>query len=188
MIISRAMLTTPLGEMLALDSGDGLCALEFTGPKVRLPRLEARLKRHFPPHEIADRETPTIRKTRKWLDAYFAGKSADISGLPLDMHGADFELRVWTALCRIPPGSTTSYGAIAKALGSGGASRAVGAANGANPIAIVVPCHRVIGADGSLTGYGGGLERKRLLLRFEAGVLRGERVSWREGTGEGGNG
>ena len=167
MLIYKALVNTPLGEMLALDSGDGLCALEFTGPRKRLPRLEARLKRHFPPHEIVDRETPTIKKTRKWLDAYFAGKSADISALTLDMHGAEFEKRVWTALCAIPPGATTSYGAIAKALGSVGASRAVGMANGANPIAIVVPCHRVVGSDGSLTGYGGGLDRKTWLIDHE---------------------
>ena len=114
-----------------------------------------------------DGETRTIAQTREWLDRYFAGKSADISGLPLDMRGAAFEQRVWTALRAIPPGATTSYGAIAKALGSAGASRAVGMANGANPIAIIVPCHRVIGASGSLTGYGGGLERKTWLLDHE---------------------
>ena len=153
--------------MLALDSGDGLCALEFTGPKKRLPRLEARLRRYFSGYETVDGETPTIRQTRTWLDRYFGGKSADISGLPLDMRGAAFELRVWTALRGIPPGTTTSYGAIAKALGSAGASRAVGMANGANPIAIIVPCHRVIGASGSLTGYGGGLERKTWLIDHE---------------------
>ena len=83
------------------------------------------------------------------------------------MRGAVFEQRVWTALRAIPPGATTSYGAIAKALGSAGASRAVGMANGANPIAIIVPCHRVIGASGSLTGYGGGLERKTWLIDHE---------------------
>ena len=167
MILSRALLETPVGEMLALDSGEGLCALEFTGPEKRLVGLEARLRRWFPPHDIVDGETPTIARARAWLDGYFAGVSADISGLSLDMRGADFEKRVWEALRRIPPGETTSYGAIAKALGSAGASRAVGAANGANPIAIVVPCHRVIGASGSLTGYGGGLERKTWLLEHE---------------------
>ncbi len=165
--ISRAILATPLGDMLALDAGDGLCALEFTGPKVRLPRLEARLRRYFPPHAIVDRDTPAIQRTRAWLDAYFAGASADISDLRLDMRGAAFEQRVWSALRAIPPGKTTSYGAIAKALGSAGASRAVGMANGANPIAIIVPCHRVIGASGSLTGYGGGLERKTWLIDHE---------------------
>ena len=108
-----------------------------------------------------------IARTRAWLADYFAGTSADISDLRLDMRGAAFELRVWAALRAIPPGETTSYGAIAKALGSAGASRAVGMANGANPIAIIVPCHRVIGASGSLTGYGGGLERKTWLIDHE---------------------
>ena len=114
-----------------------------------------------------DRDTPALARTRSWLDAYFAGTSADISELRLDMRGAVFELKVWSALRAIPPGATTSYGAIAKALGSAGASRAVGMANGANPIPIIVPCHRVIGASGSLTGYGGGLERKTWLIDHE---------------------
>jgi methylated-DNA-[protein]-cysteine S-methyltransferase len=167
MQLSRSILSTPLGDMLALDSGDGLCALEFTGPGKRLTRLEARLRRYFPPHEIVDRDTPAFTRTRAWLDAYFAGTSADISGQRLDMRGATFEQRVWAALRAIPPGETTSYGTIAKALGSAGASRAVGMANGANPIAIIVPCHRVIGASGSLTGYGGGLDRKTWLIDHE---------------------
>ena len=167
MKISRALLPTPLGDMLALDSGEGLCALEFTGPDKRLTRLDARLERWFPPHEMADGDTPTLVRTRAWLEAYFAGASADTDGLPLDMRGAAFEKRVWVALRAIAPGETTSYGAIAKALGSGDASRAVGAANGANPIAIIVPCHRVIGASGSLIGYGGGLDRKTWLLDHE---------------------
>ena len=166
MILSRALIATPVGEMLALDSGDGLCALEFTGPG-RQARLDGRRARWFPPHQIADGETPTIARTRAWLDAYFAGTSADISGLPLDMRGAPFERRVWAALCSIPPGETTSYGAIARRIGSADASRAVGAANGANPIAIIVPCHRVIGSSGSLVGYGGGLDRKTWLLAHE---------------------
>ena len=167
MQISRAILSTPLGDMLALDSGEGLCALEFIGAGTQLTRLDARLRRHFPPHEIVDRDTPAIARTRAWLGAYFAGTSADISELRLDMRGAAFEQRVWAALRAIPPGETTSYGAIAKALGSAGASRAVGMANGANPIAIIVPCHRVIGASGSLTGYGGGLDRKTWLIDHE---------------------
>lgn len=167
MQLSRRLISTPLGDMLALASAEGLCALEFTGPKRRLTRLEARLRRWFPPHDIVDRETPTIARTRAWLAAYFDGTSAEIGALPLDMRGAAFEKRVWAALRTIPPGQTTSYGAIAQALGSAGASRAVGAANGANPIAIIVPCHRVIGSSGSLTGYGGGLERKTWLIDHE---------------------
>jgi methylated-DNA-[protein]-cysteine S-methyltransferase len=166
-ILSRSVIVTPIAEMLALDSGEGLCALEFMGPDKRLVGLDARLRRWFPPHDIVDRETPTIALTRGWLDAYFAGSSADASVLPLDMRGAGFERGVWEELRRIPPGTTTSYGEIARRLGSPGASRAVGAANGANPIAIVVPCHRVIGKSGSLTGYGGGLDRKTWLLEHE---------------------
>ena len=165
-MIWRAVVPTPLGDMLALDSGDGLCALEFTGP-TRLTRLEARLTTWFPPHEISDGNTPTLARTRAWLEAYFAGTNADLGDFPLDMRGAPFERQVWGALREIPAGEVTSYGAIAKALGSAGASRAVGAANGANPVAIIVPCHRVIGSSGSLTGYGGGLERKTWLIEHE---------------------
>ena len=173
MRLFRTVLPTPLGDMLALSSDEGLCALEFTkveGPnrgQERLSRLNARLARWFPPHEIVDRETPTIARTRAWLAAYFGGTRHEVGGLPLDMRGAPFETRVWIALQAIPPGQTTSYGAIAQALGSPGASRAVGLANGANPIAIIVPCHRVIGSNGSLTGYGGGLDRKTWLIDHE---------------------
>jgi methylated-DNA-[protein]-cysteine S-methyltransferase len=167
MVLCRATLPTPIGDMLALSSDEGLCALEFTGPKQRLTRLERRLARWFPPHEIVDRASPTIAATREWLRAYFAGASAEINGIPLDMRGAAFERRVWKRLVRIPPGETTSYGAIAKQMGAPGASRAVGLANGANPIAIIVPCHRVIGSTGSLTGYGGGLHRKTWLIDHE---------------------
>jgi len=153
--------------MLALASDEGLCALEFAEPEQRLPRLEARLRRWFPPHEIVDEETRMLRRTRAWLSAYFDGATAEIGDLPLDMHGAPFEQRVWRALVDIPAGQTTSYGAIAKKLGASRAARAVGAANGANPIAIIVPCHRVIGSSGSLIGYGGGLDRKTWLLDHE---------------------
>ena len=173
MKLSRAIVSTPLGDMLALSSDEGLCALEFTTVRgrgrgtERMTRLNARLARWFPPHEIVDRESATLRRTRNWLEAYFVGASAEVGDLPLDMRGAPFEQRVWQALTEIPPGETTSYGAIAAALQSPAASRAVGAANGANPVSIIVPCHRVIGASGALTGYGGGLERKTWLLEHE---------------------
>jgi len=180
MQLARTTITTPLGEMLALASDAGLCALEFVEVKKRsrplrdaaagqerLRRLNARLRRWFPPHEIVDADTRTFARTRAWLAKYFDGATADVGDLPLDMHGAGFETRVWQALLEIPAGQTTSYGAIAKKLGSAGASRAVGAANGANPISIIVPCHRVIGSTGSLTGYGGGLDRKTWLLDHE---------------------
>lgn len=108
---------------------------------------------------------------RRQLDEYFAGTRSDFD-FPLRLEGGgEFERQVWDALLAIPYGTTTTYGEIATALGDVGASRAVGAANGRNPIAIVVPCHRVIGANGKLTGYGGGLDNKRALLALEGGML-----------------
>lgn len=101
------------------------------------------------------------------LDEYFAGDRKEFD-IELQPEGSPFQLRVWNALRAIPYGTTTSYGAVARRIGQPTASRAVGLANGKNPIAIIVPCHRVIGADGSLTGYGGGLDRKRFLLALEA--------------------
>ena len=165
--LHRGMILTPIGPMLALAADDGLCALEFSGPQKRLTRLDRRIGRWFPPHELVDEENDVIESVRRWLAAYFSGEAADASMLRLQMHGAPFERRVWRALLDIPAGHTTSYGAIAKKLSAPGASRAVGAANGANPIAIVVPCHRVIGSSGSLVGYGGGLKRKTWLLDHE---------------------
>jgi methylated-DNA-[protein]-cysteine S-methyltransferase len=165
--LSRATLDTPIGAMTALASDHALCALEFDGPR-RRHHLEARLRRWFPAHTIEDgAESPIIARTRVWLARYFAGESATVADLPLEMFGAEFERRVWRALLEIPAGETRSYGSIAERLSSIGASRAVGLANGANPIAIIVPCHRVIGSSGSLTGYGGGLERKSWLLNHE---------------------
>jgi O-6-methylguanine DNA methyltransferase len=164
--LTRTTIDTPIGEMYALASETGLCALEFNGPK-RRHRLEGRLQRWFPPHQIVDGDAPVLAQTRAWLARYFSGESAEVGGLPIEMHGADFEQRVWRALLAIAPGDTRSYGSIATELSTIGASRAVGLANGSNPIAIIVPCHRVIGSSGSLTGYGGGLERKTWLLNHE---------------------
>jgi methylated-DNA-[protein]-cysteine S-methyltransferase len=192
MRLHRAIVPTPLGDMLALSSEAGLCALEFTDvdgwrgrrargeardrgtpTRDRMTRLERRLATWFPPHEIVDQESDMIGRARQWLGDYFSGVPAPVD-LPLDMRGAAFEKRVWSALLAIPPGTTTSYGAIAKRLGAPAASRAVGLANGANPIAIIVPCHRVIGSGGSLVGYGGGLDRKTWLIDHER--------RWRTGT------
>ncbi len=167
MTLSRAIIQTPLGPMLALASEQGLCALEFDSER-RHTRLERRLARFLPGHVVEDRPADPLDQARAWLARYFAGESADPGGIALDQRGAPFERKVWTALLRIPPGSTDSYGGIASKIGAPGASRAVGLANGANPIAIIVPCHRVIGSNGSLTGYGGGLDRKKWLLNHEA--------------------
>ena len=112
---------------------------------------------------------PLVSLAARQLGEYFGGIRREFD-LPLDLRGTDFQVSVWKALLKIPYGETRSYGQIALELGKAAAVRAVGAANGANPIAIVVPCHRVIGARGALTGYGGGLDRKRFLLELESRV------------------
>jgi methylated-DNA-[protein]-cysteine S-methyltransferase len=143
---------SPIGDLLLLGEGDALTALHMAPFTV-------------PP--AARREAAAFRDAETQLEAYFAGELTDFD-LPLAPRGTPFQLRVWEALTRIPYGTTSTYGAIAEAVGRPDAVRAVGACNGQNPIAIVVPCHRVIGADGSLVGYGGGLDRKRTLLELEA--------------------
>ena len=140
MQLFRTLIPTPLGDMLALSSDEGLCALEFTTVKgrasgeERLSRLKARLARWFPPHQLVDGETPIIARTRAWLEALLRRHRAPRSAICRSTCAARrSSRRVWIALQAIPPGQTTSYGAIAKALDAPGASRAVGAANGANP-------------------------------------------------------
>ncbi len=127
-------------------------------------------QRHTPPADpAAVRDAAPFSELIAQLDDYFAGRPVRFD-IPMSLAGTEFQRRVWAALREIPHGETISYGQLARRLGMPGASRAVGLANGRNPIAIVIPCHRVIGADGRLTGYGGGLERKAWLLRHEAGV------------------
>ncbi|MET8243726.1 methylated-DNA--[protein]-cysteine S-methyltransferase [Streptomyces sp. NPDC005202] len=124
-------------------------------------------QRHRPPEEtFGERDDSPFGEAADQLEAYFAGELKEFT-LELRLHGTPFQRSVWEQLRRIPYGETRSYGELADALGNPGASRAVGLANGKNPVGIIVPCHRVIGANGSLTGYGGGLDRKRRLLDFE---------------------
>jgi methylated-DNA-[protein]-cysteine S-methyltransferase len=148
---------SPVGGLLAsANAGGAITGLHF------LDRSDPR-RREW----VAD-ERP-FAQLRRQLDAYFAGELQDFD-LELAPNGSPFQLEVWRALREIPYGQTASYGEIAATVGQPGAARAVGGANNRNPIAIVVPCHRVIGASGSLTGYGGGLPRKQQLLALEAGV------------------
>jgi methylated-DNA-[protein]-cysteine S-methyltransferase len=170
-----ASIDTPVGPLLAIASSTGLCGLPFLGSGTKVSaagrssdRFEARLRRWFSSDDIGeDPSDTTLVHTRRWLEAFFDGAPAQAALPALDLRGAAFELKVWSALLDIPVGTTTSYGAVAHRLGAPGAARAVGLANGANPVPIIVPCHRVIGASGTLTGYGGGLERKAWLLAHE---------------------
>jgi len=125
------------------------------------------LRRRYGPDQVELTPATGVSAARRALEAYFAGDLSAIDDLPVMTTGTAFQSEVWAALRDIPAGSTTSYGALAARIGRPKAVRAVGLANGANPIGVVVPCHRVIGADASLTGYGGGLDRKRWLLAHE---------------------
>jgi methylated-DNA-[protein]-cysteine S-methyltransferase len=163
-------LPSPLGRMLVVsDSLHCLRGLAWEDREERLRRDLARIYGRQP--ELARSAAPAA--TRRALQRYFAGKLQAIDEIPVQTGGTPFQSNVWRALRRIPAGTTLSYGRMASRLKCPLAVRALGFANGSNPVCIVIPCHRLIGADGSLTGYGGGLERKRWLLEHE-GVRFGD--------------
>jgi methylated-DNA-[protein]-cysteine S-methyltransferase len=165
MTIETAVVPTPLGPVTIYAKGDALVGLEFTDRTARRRELERHLRRHLGPFETREVRDPAGARSR--LEAYFAGDRAALSGQKVQMHGTPFQLAVWRELRRIAPGRTLSYAALAARLERPRAIRAVGQANGHNPVSLFVPCHRVIAADGGLGGYGGGLERKRRLLEHE---------------------
>ena len=167
---------SPLGTILLVSDGEALRALDFDSHEARMRAL---LDRHYRDYALVRASVPG--RFARAVRAYFGGELAALDGLPVRSNGTPFQERVWAALRGIPVGSTISYGTLAARIGQPKASRAVGLANGANPIAIVVPCHRVIGADSRLTGYGGGLERKRWLLDHERGTA--ERAGNEAGQG-----
>lgn len=149
--MAQCIIKTPLGDMLAVEVDGALTALDFLPEGARV--------------EASD-DTPLLRQVKEQLAAYFAGERKEFD-LPIKPRGTDFQQQVWQRLMAIPYGETRSYGQIAREIGRPKASRAVGQANHCNPISIVVPCHRVVGANGRLTGYGGGLPRKEALLELE---------------------
>ncbi|HEX6476556.1 MAG TPA: methylated-DNA--[protein]-cysteine S-methyltransferase [Acidimicrobiales bacterium] len=152
-------IASPVGDLLLAGDGDSLDTLHL--PDTSRPPLA---------RNGQERDDDAFGEARTQLAEYFDGERTTFD-LSLSPRGTPFQLAVWDALRRIPYAATASYGEVAAAIGSPSASRAVGLANGRNPIAIVIPCHRVIGADGSLVGYGGGLDRKRRLLELEASGL-----------------
>ena len=158
-ITAQTRWDSPLGELLLARTADGLAGLWFDGQKDHPGPLTA-------PVVPGD---ALFVATIGHLEAYFAGTQTAFE-LPLDLHGTPFQRAVWQALLGIAPGRTRSYGEIAQAVGAPSAVRAVGAAVGKNPVSVIVPCHRVIGRDGSLTGYAGGIARKRALLALETAL------------------
>ena len=157
---AQARLATPMGAMTAAATADGLAGLWFDD------------QAHHPGPLMVpvDAGQRWLHATQAALDAYFAGAAEPLGIVPLDLHGTAFQQAVWRALIALPRGATSTYGRIASAVGAPAAVRAAGAAIGRNPVSILVPCHRVLGHDGSLTGYAGGLHRKQALLVTE-GVL-----------------
>ena len=154
---------SPIGTMLVIfDEQARLRALDFDDYEERMHRL---LRLHYAAYDLRGAALPGAVADR--LDDYFAGSIEGLAALDVATGGTPFQRQVWQALREIAAGTTISYGELADSIGRRGASRAVGLANGANPVALVVPCHRVIGADGSLTGYGGGLQRKQWLIDHE---------------------
>jgi methylated-DNA-[protein]-cysteine S-methyltransferase len=148
---------SPLGGMTMASEGQGLAALWFDG---------TRSKSCFADETSATTLLPVFDETRRWLDVYFAGEKPDF--IPsLAPKGTPFQLQVWDILLTISYGKTMSYGDVARCISPTMSAQAIGGAVGRNPIGIIIPCHRVIGADGSLTGYGGGMERKRWMLEME---------------------
>lgn len=166
LILSRV--ATPIGEALIVADPDGvLRAFDWCDYEARMRRL---MLRHYGATPILEGQAPAA--VCKAVERYFDGEVRALETLAWTTAGTSFQRTVWAALCEIPAGATLSYKALAERIGAPAAVRAVGLANGANPVGVVVPCHRVIGAQGGLTGYGGGLERKRWLLAHE-GVLVG---------------
>jgi methylated-DNA-[protein]-cysteine S-methyltransferase len=152
---SAGSVSTPLGRVLVVIADEHLVGLYFDGHE-RTPALEG----------VPHRETDMLGQVRAQLEEYFAG-TRETFEIPLEPEGTPFQREVWTALVAIPPGTTATYGEIAQQIGRPQAARAVGAANGGNPISIVIPCHRLVGASGGLTGYGWGIERKQWLIDHE---------------------
>ena len=157
---------SPVGALTIAERAGRVCLLQF-GPDG--PAVDAMFERWYPGEPRARQSLPGIGGVMK---RYFEGQIGVLDTIPVELNGTPFQKEVWQALRRIPAGTTISYAELAKRIGDPAAVRAVGTANGANPVAVIVPCHRVIGSNGRLTGYGGGLDRKQWLLEHEGVVSR----------------
>lgn len=160
--------STPIGQMLLVsDEQQRVRAIDWQDYEARMQLL---MRRQYKGMAVSLRDAAQPSPARRILEAYFAGDLSGIDSIQVALGGTDFQRQVWLGLRGIPAGKVLSYGDFAQRLGRPSASRAVGLANGANPISVVLPCHRVIGSNASLTGYGGGLQRKRWLLEHENAI------------------
>jgi len=168
--VHTVSVSSPVGPLHLAEHRERLCMLAFDP---HADQTWDQIARWLGPTR-EDRPTPFLTDVSERLGAYFDGDLTAIDAVPVEPPGTEFQRAVWRALRDIPAGATTSYGELARALQNPRACRAVGAANGRNPVAIVIPCHRVIGSDHTLIGYGGGLDRKRWLLRHEGLAIQEE--------------
>jgi methylated-DNA-[protein]-cysteine S-methyltransferase len=160
-MIRYARYESPLGPIIAIANDEGIWSIDF---------VKAKYAKRIGDDWVEDPKHPPLAECFRQLAEYFAGKRREFD-LPLAPRGTSFQERVWREIARVPYGETISYGELAKRAGAPGQARAAGAATGRNPVGVVIPCHRIVGADGSLTGYAGGLDRKQQLLELE-GVLQ----------------
>ena len=165
-MIEMAVVPTPIGPLTVAAREGRTCLLHFGDDQ---PVARSFLTRWYGNVTINSVADPA--GTVSVLERYFSGELDALDEVAVEMNGTEFQRRVWSALREVKAGTTASYGQLAQTIGSPAAVRAVGAANGANPVAVIVPCHRIVGSNGTLTGYGGGLDRKQWLLRHEGGRL-----------------
>lgn len=166
-MFKQMTMQSPIGPLYIVSDGTSIIGVWMKGQKY----FQASLKET----PVKDEKDPVLKKAKKWFEDYFAGKKPSIKNLPLDPQGSPFRKKVWKELCKIPYGKTITYGEIAKRLEKNGkrvSAQAVGGAVGHNPISIIIPCHRVVGSDGSLTGYAGGISKKVKLLKHEEVDMR----------------
>jgi len=166
-MFSQLTINTPLGNLVAIASSNGLATLSFEEEEAFFATKIGR----YAHYKFTRAHQQILRETKDWLEAYFSNSATFPLTPRLDLQGTDFTRRAWKQLLKVPFGTTATYGTLAKKIGSPKASRAVGRAMGQNPIAIIVPCHRILGTNGTLTGYSAGLARKQWLLKHEGLLL-----------------
>jgi len=166
-MLFQSTIDTPVGRMILITSDRGLCFLEYDKEN-RSRLLQKRLQVHFINSRLKAGENDIFDLTRSWINIYFKESRHPDIQVPLDIRGTEFEIRAWRALQDIPFGKTASYKEVAVTIGTPGGARAVGGASRRNPVSVIIPCHRVVGSSGGLTGYGGGIAVKEFLLRHES--------------------